>query len=193
MTSLPKFGLLGLLRADLLRQWTLAHGSNVHSPSVLRLVLIIVSPRFQPVLLCRLAYQCDRLGLSPIAKAFSFLNFLLFGIEIATRCPIGPGLFLPHTQGTVIGALSIGANATIYQGVTLGAKEVDFHYSEASRPIIGDGVIIGSGAKVLGGVTIGDRVRIGANAVVNRSAKADTLLVGVPAKQIDIGQPDETT
>ncbi|MCT7307327.1 MULTISPECIES: serine O-acetyltransferase [Ralstonia] len=110
------------------------------------------------------------------------LNFVVFGIEIAARCEIGPGLYFPHTQGTVIGAWSIGKNAVIYQGATLGAKELDFAYSEVSRPRLDDNVTIGAGAKVLGGVRLGHGARVGANAVVITSIPEGALAVGVPAK-----------
>lgn len=68
--------------------------------------------------------------------------------------------------------------------MTLGAREVDFSYSETGRPLLGDEVVIGSGAKVLGGVTIGDRVRIGANSVVLDSIPAGALAVGAPARVV---------
>lgn len=184
------FSLLSYLSADLRRARGLLNGAE-DGVSGLRLWLGVLSPRFVPVLLCRLAHSFFRLRLGPLAKAVSLLNFFLFGIEIAVRCPIGRGLFLPHTQGTVIGAWQIGANATIFQGVTLGAREVDFSYSELSRPIIGDGVTIGSGAKVLGGLFIGDDARIGANSVVLQSVPAQALAVGVPARVVHRrqGQP----
>ena len=112
----------------------------------------------------------------------SSINFFAFGIEVSVRCPIGPGLFLPHTQGTVIGAWRIGANATIFQGVTLGAKEIDFKYAENSRPTVGDDVTIGSGAKVLGGITLANKVRVGANSVVLTNMPEGVLAVGAPAQ-----------
>jgi serine O-acetyltransferase len=132
-------------------------------------------------LVCRLAFSLGRHGLTPLAKALSALNLLIFGIEVATHCQIKGGLLLPHTQGTVIGAFSIGRNATIFQGVTLGAKELEISFSEATRPSIGDGVVIGAGAKVLGGIQVGSNVKIGANAVVIRPVPDNTLAVGVPA------------
>lgn len=144
----------------------------------------LFSPRFLPVLNCRLAYFFYIRRLGPIAKLFSTLNFFLYGLEIAVRCPIGPGFYLPHTHGTVIGALRIGAKVTIYQGVTLGAPEVDVGYAATSRPTIGDGVIIGSGAKVLGGITLGCGARVGANAVVLKSVPPGALAVGVPARVV---------
>ncbi len=176
------FKLHEYLKADLCRAHQLLHPSKVKSGPILWLGMF--SPRFMPVLLCRLAYCLHLVRLNPLAKIISTLNFFLFGIEIAVRCPIGPGLFLPHTQGTVIGAWCIGANATIFQGVTLGAKEIDFSYSEGSRPALGAGVTIGSGAKVLGGCKISDNVRIGANSVVLSDIPENSLAVGAPARVI---------
>jgi len=184
MNTAQDFSMLVYLAADLRRARVLLNGS-VDGASGLRLWLGVLSPRFAPVLLCRLAHSFYRLKLGPIAKAVSLLNFFLFGIEVAVRCPIGRGLFFPHTQGTVIGAWSIGENATIFQGVTLGAREVDFSYQESSRPTVGDNVIIGSGAKVLGGLTLGSDSRVGANAVVLVDVPLGFLAVGIPAKVFD--------
>lgn len=181
MNTAEDFSLLSYLAADLRRARMLLNGS-ADGVSGLRLWLGALSPRFVPVLLCRLAHSFYRLKLEPIAKAVSLLNFFLFGIEIAVRCPIGKGLFLPHTQGTVIGAWSIGENVTIFQGVTLGAKELDFSYQESSRPTVGGGVTIGAGAKVLGGLTLGTGSRVGANAVVLESIPANVAAAGVPAR-----------
>lgn len=178
-----KFKLLSYLAADLRRARFVMHGA-VEEISALRLWMGVLSPRFTPVLLCRLAHWFYRLRLGPIAKIISLLNFFFFGIEIAVRCPIGKGLFLPHTQGTVIGAWAIGENATIFQGVTLGALEVDFSYQESSRPTLRDGVTVGSGAKVLGGITLNNGARVGANAVVLHNVAQDQLVVGVPAKVV---------
>ena len=71
-------------------------------------------------------------GVPALPQLFTYLNILLFGIEVAPRCEIGPGIFFPHTSGTVIGARRVGANVTIYQGVTLGAKELDMRFDPSS-------------------------------------------------------------
>ena len=181
MSATEDFKLLPYLAADLHRAQVVMHGA-AGGVSNLRLWLGVLSPRFVPVLLCRLAHWFYRLKLGPVAKLVSLVNFFFFGIEIAVRCPIGKGLLLPHTQGTVVGAWSVGENVTIFQGVTLGAREVDFSYQESSRPIVGDGVIIGSGAKVLGGLTLGSGSRVGANSVVLQDVPANSLAVGVPAR-----------
>ena len=181
--AIEDFKLLPYLAADLRRALVVMYG-RADGVSSMRLWLGLLSPRFVPVLLCRVAHSLYRLKLGPLAKSMSVLHFFLFGIDIAVRCPIGKGLFLPHTQGTVIGAWSIGENVTIFQGVTLGAKEVDFSYQESSRPTVKDGVTIGSGAKVLGGLTLGSGSRVGANAVVLNNVAPGLLAVGIPAKAV---------
>lgn len=190
MNGMP---IMALLRADLVRQHVLFHGKAVMPPKGWRLWLGMASPRFMPVLLCRIAHALYCNHLSPLAKFVSLINFFAFGIEIAVRCPIGPGLFFPHTQGTVIGAWRIGANATIFQGVTLGAKELDFSYAEDSRPILSDSVTVGAGAKVLGGIMISEKVRIGANSVVLSDVPPNTLAVGVPARVVNYQHEGRTT
>jgi serine O-acetyltransferase len=177
-----QFSLREFLRADLLRYRYLVTGQPVQ-PS-LGLWLHLLSPRFAPVLLCRCAFRLQTWRLGPLAKIVSLLNFVVFGIEISPRCPIGKGVFFPHTQGTVIGAKSIGENATIFQGVTLGAKELDIGYAEDTRPVLGDDVIIGAGAKLLGGLEVGHWARVGANAVVLESIPEGALAVGIPAKVV---------
>ena len=190
MNSVEDFKLLPFLAADLRRAQLVMHG---RADGVSRFWLGFVSPRFLPVLLCRLAHWFYCLNLEPVAKLLSLLNFFLFGIEVAVRCPIGKGLFLPHTQGTVIGAWCIGENATIFQGVTLGARELDFSYQESSRPTVGNGVTIGSGAKVLGRVILGSGSRIGANAVVLSDVGPGLVAVGIPAKTlVAVGIPAKT-
>lgn len=184
-TAQDSMSMIALLRADLLRQYALTHSEAVSIPAGWHLWLGVASPRFMPVLLCRIAHAFYRSNWGILAKFVSLLNFFAFGIEIAVRCPIGPGLFLPHTQGTVIGAWQIGANATIFQGVTLGARELDFAYTEQSRPTLGDGVIVGAGAKVLGGIELADNVRIGANSVVLSDIPVGALAVGAPARIVN--------
>ena len=185
-----KVSMIALLRADLLRQYVFRNGEGTSPPYGLRLWMGIAAPRFTPVLLCRIAHALHHHRLGPLGKIFSMMNFFAFGIEIAVRCKIGPGLFLPHTQGTVIGAWRIGSNATIFQGVTLGSREVDFTYTETSRPFLFDGVTVGAGAKVLGGIAIGSNVTIGANSVVLSDIPEGALAVGAPARVVAIRNGD---
>jgi serine O-acetyltransferase len=173
-------GLRQLLVADAIRHRELLGQRPLGSG--IKLWVGMLSPRFAPVLFHRLAHRCHRGPLAPLAKIFSLINFLFFGIEVAVACRIGPGLFFPHTQGTVIGAFTIGKNAVIYQGVTVGAKDLDFTYDAAHRPCIGDNVLLGAGAKVLGGIVLGDSVTVAANAVLLSSVPDDVVVGGIPAK-----------
>lgn len=173
MDELAEFGLRRFLAADLRRARSV-QGRPVDVGG-LRLAVGLLSPRFTPVLMCRLAYWFRRKGLGPLGKVTSLINFTVFGIEIADRCYIGKGLYFPHTQGTVIGAGSIGENATIYHNVTLGARELDLAYTDDKRPVVEDDVLIAAGAKIIGGVRIGSGARIGANALVVRSVPAGSV------------------
>jgi serine O-acetyltransferase len=175
--------LVSILMADLRRQYYYS-GCQELQPNFLDLIKNLLNPRFIPVVLCRLAHYFYIINIPFIARLISLLNFIIFGIEIAMRCDIDEGLYFPHTSGTVIGAIKIGKNAVIYQGVTIGAKEIDINYHENLRPCLGDNVTVGSGVKVLGGISIGDNVILGANAVVTKSLCSDVVAVGIPARVI---------
>jgi serine O-acetyltransferase len=139
------------------------------------------TPRFLPVVLIRLSVACEANGWRRLAQVFTMVNFVLFGIEVPTRVRIGPGLVLMHTQGTVLGAAIIGRNATIFQQVTLGAREADFNFDPATRPTVGDDVVLTAGAKIIGPVTIGDGAVVAANAVVLCDVPPGAIAAGVPA------------
>lgn len=149
--------------------------------STSQLLITCFNPRMVPVVVVRLSefFQDRRLGV--LSKFLSMFNVTIFGLEVSPKVSIGGGLFLPHTVGTVLGAARIGDNCTILQGVTLGASETDLFFTESGRPSIGNNVLIGAGAKVIGGITVGDHARIGANAVVLQDVPAHALAVGVPA------------
>ncbi len=140
------------------------------------------SARFAPVVLIRSAQYLYGIGWRRLSKIPALANVLLFGIEVPPRLPIGPGLVIMHTYGTVLGANSIGSRVTIYHQVTLGAADIDFSYTMSKRPVIEDGVVLCVGAKVLGGITIGANSIVGANAVVLRSVPPKHTAVGVPAR-----------
>ena len=145
--------------------------------------------RMAPVVLLRLSELFNKHRLGVLSKLFSILSVVIFGIEVSPKVSIGGGLFLPHAVGTVLGAAQIGENCTIMQGVTLGASDTDLSFTASERPVIGSHVLIGAGAKVIGGITVGDHARIGANAVVLQDVPAYALAVGVPAL-IKIRQTD---
>lgn len=169
--------LLGLLKADLIRLSPIRPG-EIQSVGWVK----VFNPRFVPVIIIRIARFCHlSRTFRFMSPAFTWLNVLLFGIEVTPRCDIGPGLLLPHTHGTVIGATRVGANVTIFQGVTLGAKYAQMDYIPESRPTVDDEVMIGAGAKILGGVNIGARARIAANSLVIESVPANMTAIGVPA------------
>jgi len=158
-------------------------------PFHVRMYKGLLHPRFWPVLLFRIASAFYHWRLGPVAKFFALLNQILFGCDIARGANIGGGLYLPHPQGVVIGALvSIGKNCIIHQGVTLGARGEE-HLLD--NPVVGDEVEIATGAKVLGGVQLGHFARIGANAVVLSSVPDGGVAVGIPARVLrqrtDIG------
>jgi serine O-acetyltransferase len=143
-----------------------------------------LSPRFLPVVLYRMSHAFYKKKLTILARIASLINFHFFGIEIAMRSEIGPGLCFPHTFGIVLGAHNIGCNALIYHEVTVGAKEMDFGFNLETRPVIGDNVVIGAGAKVLGRIRIGNNSVICANSVVLRSFPDNVIVGGVPAQII---------
>lgn len=143
-----------------------------------------LSPRFAPVVLIRIAHRLHQAGWPRLAKVASFLNFVIFGIEVPPRLQIGPGLVIMHTQGTVLGANIIGDNFTVYHQVTLGAKNIDFSYTPSKRPTIENNVIVSVGAKVLGGLTLGNGCIVGANAVVLQDVPPQSIAIGIPARNI---------
>jgi serine O-acetyltransferase len=180
-----------LLFADLARQHEL-EGKPAGQPTFGGLVRRLLHPRFLPIVLCRLSRTARLRKIPVLPELFTYLNIVLFGLEVTPRCEIGPGIFFPHPSGTVIGAWRIGKNATILQGVTLGAQKMDLGFDSALRPEVGDNVLLGAGSKILGGLRIGDNVTVGANAVVVDSVAANSTVVGIPARSIfkksDIGQ-----
>jgi serine O-acetyltransferase len=170
--------LISLLKADLMRITTTA----TSRPQYFNW-LSIFNPRFWPVLIIRIARFISFIpGLKLLTPILTWLNVIIFGIEFTAKCKVGPGLMLPHTVGTVVGAREIGANVTIYQGVTIGAKFVDLQFDESKRPTIEDDVAIGAGSKVLGGITIGSGSKIAPNAVVFEDVPANAIAIGNPAK-----------
>lgn len=130
----------------------------------------------------RVAHRLWEARLYLPARWLSQLTRWLTGIEIHPGARIGPRLFIDHGMGVVIGETAeVGANVTIYHGVTLGG--VSLHHGKR-HPTIEDDVVIGAGAKVLGAITIGRNTRIGANAVVVKDVEPDMVVVGIPGRPV---------
>jgi len=132
------------------------------------------------LILHRIAHILFKLHLFFSARLLSQLARFLTGIEIHPGAKIGRGFFIDHGMGVVIGETSIiGDNVLLYQGVTLGGTGLE---AGKRHPTIGNNVVIGGGAKVLGNITIGDNSYIGANAVVIKDVPPNSTVVGVPGR-----------
>ena len=132
------------------------------------------------IILYRIAHRLQKLKMPFFPRFISQLAKWLTGIEIHPGATIGDGLFIDHGMGVVIGETSIiGNNVTLFQGVTLGGTGKE---RGRRHPNIGDNVVIGTGAKVLGNITVGDNSYIGANAVVVRDVPPNSTVVGVPGR-----------
>lgn len=143
----------------------------------------------QATALFRLSSLCSQRGIPVLPGILQRLNLMLFGLDMVASVPVGGGLYLSHTVGTVVMAQRIGRNVTLVSNVTIGLRReptfpVTDGFIAASFPIIGDDVFIGAGARVLGPITVGDGASIGANAVVLTDVPAGASAVGVPARII---------
>lgn len=128
----------------------------------------------------RIAHFLYKIRLYILARLISQVSRFLTAIEIHPGAEIGAGFFIDHGMGIVIGETAIiGDNVLLYQGVTLGGTGLE---KGKRHPTIGNNVVIGAGAKVLGNITIGDNSYIGANAVVIKDVPPNSTVVGVPGK-----------
>ena len=157
------------------------------------LEVLLCYPGLHAIWAHRLAHRLWKSGFKLMARAISQIMRGVTGVEIHPGATIGHNFFIDHGMGVVIGETAeVGNNVTIYHGVTLGGTSLN---KIKRHPTIGDHVVIGAGAKVLGAITIGSNSRIGANAVVVRSTPADSIVVGVPGQVVvrdhPIHTPDE--
>src|SRR5277367_4301269 len=126
-------------------------------------------------------------GAKLAARIINEITRILTGVDIHPGAILGSGLFIDHATGVVIGETAeVGEDVTIYHGVTLGGSGRD---TGKRHPTIGDRVIIGAGAKVLGAIKVGDDSRIGANAVVVKEVPSSAVVVGVPGQAISRARP----
>jgi len=163
-----------------------------HDPAAISTIEVILAyPGFHARQLHRLAHTLFRWHIPVLPRLVSHINRFLTGIEIHPGAKIGEGLFIDHGMGVVIGETSeIGDNVTLYQGVTLGGTS---HQRTKRHPTLGNNVVVGVGAQVIGNITIGDNTKVGAGSVVVTSVPADATVVGVPGRVVAIRNPDTDT
>lgn len=148
-----------------------------------KIEIIFIYPGIHALIFHRLSHWLWKHHLKFIARFIAMISRFLTGIEIHPAARIGRRLFIDHGMGVVIGETAeIGDDCTIYHGVTLGGTSIN--KGEKRHPTLGNRIIVGAGAKVLGPIVIGDDVRIGANSVVIKDAPAGTTVVGVPGRPL---------
>ena len=139
----------------------------------------------------RLAHTLWTWDIPFFPRLISHISRFLTGIEIHPGVKIGEGLFIDHGMGVVIGETAeIGNNVVLYQGVTLGGTSLQ---KKKRHPTIGDNVVIGAGAKVIGAITIGNDSKIGSGSVVINSVPPHATVVGVPGRIVELRNPDSDT
>ncbi len=151
--------------------------------------VILCYPGLHALIFYRLAHRLHKWHIPLIPRMISYLTRIITGIEIHPGAVIGRRFFIDHGEGIVIGETSvIGDDVLIYQQVTLGGTGKD---TGKRHPTIGNKVIIGAGAKVLGNITIGDNVRIGAGSVVIEDVPEHSTVVGIPGRVVHRAIMDE--
>lgn len=142
--------------------------------------VITCYPGFHALLMHRLSHRLWRMGLKWLARFTSHLGRWFTGIEIHPGATIGRRLFIDHGMGVVIGETAqIGDDCTLYHGVTLGGTT----WNKGKRhPTLGDGVVVGAGAKILGPIVVGNGAKVGSNAVVVKDVPDGATAVGIPAR-----------
>jgi len=159
------------------RSFTPQDGTPIAGRLRLREVLLLLwrHPPLWATAIYRLSSWCHGNRIRLLPTFLERLNMLLFGLEISPSIPIGPGLYIAHPYGTVIMAARVGANASFIHAITVGMR------GEWAFPVIGDGVFVGAGARILGDISVGHGCSVGANAVVLTDVPAGMTAVGVPA------------
>ena len=164
-----------------------------------RLEALLCYPGVHALAFHRVGNRLWRRGWFGTARFVSHVSRFLTGIEIHPAARLGPGLFIDHGMGVVIGETAeVGKNVTLYQGVSLAGTSLK---REKRHPTLGDNVVVGAGAKVIGAIYIGDNSRIGAGSVVVRDVPPNSVVVGVPGRvtykdgqrvtdEVDLNQTD---
>ena len=163
-----------------------------------KLSVILTYPGVKAVFFHKIANFFSLAKFDLMARMISQFSRFLTGIEIHPKDKIGKNLFIDHGMGVVIGETSeIGDNVTIYHAVTLGgispSINSDNQRNTKRHPTLMDNVVVGSGAQILGPVVIGSNAKIGANAVVTKDVQENSVMVGIPAKNVgESSSSDET-
>jgi serine O-acetyltransferase len=170
--------------AELRRDVAAVRSRDPAAQGVSSVQILLAWPGVQALLAHRVASRLFAVGWRAPARMIALLTRSVTGIEIHPAARIGPGLFIDHGMGVVIGETAeVGADVTIYQGVTLGGTG----FATGKRhPTVHDGVIIGSGAKLLGPIVVGGRAKIGANTVVIHDVPPDSTVVGIPGRPVRV-------
>ncbi len=163
-----------------------------------KLSIILTYPGVKAVFFHKIANFFSVAKFDLIARIISQFSRFLTGIEIHPKAKIGNNLFIDHGMGVVIGETSdIGDNVTIYHMATLGgispSINSDDQRNTKRHPTLMDNVVVGSGAQILGPVTIGKNAKIGANAVVTKDVPQNAIMVGIPAKNVGESSVDDQT
>src|SRR3989449_1916360 len=146
------------------------------------LEVVLTYAGFHALLAYRVSHWLKSYNVPFVPRAISQIARVLTGVEIHPSAQIGTGFFIDHGMGVVIGETAeIGDYVTLFQGVTLGGTGKD---RGKRHPTLGNHVVVGAGAKILGGIRIGDNVKIGANSVVLKSVPENSTVIGVPARVI---------
>jgi len=144
------------------------------------LEVVLCSPGVHAIWIHRVAHACWRGGWHLVARWVSHVGRFLTGVEIHPAAVLGPGLFIDHGMGIVIGETAeLGRNVSLLQGVTLGGTSTR---REKRHPTLCDNVTVGAGAKIIGAITIGENSRVGAGSVVVRDVPPNAVVVGVPGR-----------
>ena len=180
--------LFNMLWMENLKKYFLSIKSR--DPAATSLLLVLLTyPGVKAVFFHRLASFIWGLNLKILARMISQLSRFLTGIEIHPAAKIGKNLFIDHGMGVVIGETAeVGDNVTLYHGVTLGGVSPAIKSSEQvgikRHPTLEDNVVIGSGAQILGPITIGKNSLIGSNSVVTKNVAEKSVMAGIPAKRV---------
>lgn len=151
--------------------------------------VVLCYPGFHAIVFHRVSHPLWMRGWRVLARWISQIGRFVTGIEIHPGAVIGKSFFVDHGMGVVVGETAvIGDNVTLYQSVTLGgvspSVDSDSQREQKRHPTLGDNVIVGSGAQVLGPISVGHGARVGANAVVTKDVPCCVTVVGIPAKQV---------